>query len=351
MTARLVVAPNWIGDAVLSLPFLRALRAAHPPDRLAVLARKGPATIYRSESTVDEVLERSPRLRDDARTVRSGRFDEAWLLPNSFRAALIAYLGGARRRIGYATDHRTWLLTHALPPPSGTEHQLRDYDALLRSRGIEPDLGAPWLPIPPEALARADRALAGADWSTGARPILLAPGSAKASTKRWPPERFAALGDALALQGWPCGLVVGPDEVDLGGRVSAAARTPLPVLGADLDPIELAALLSRARLLVSNDSGPMHLAAAVGTPVVAFFGPTDPGRTAGVGSPVKVLDRYLFCSPCHRDSCPYGHECMGEITVEMAARACEELVNGGVIPRSDETADHRPGHRRQTPVL
>src|SRR4029453_4706705 len=112
---------------------------------------------------------------------------------------------------------------HALPPPPGTEHQLRDYDALLRSRGIEPDLGAPRLPIPPEALARPERA------PQGPRPLLLAPGSAKASTKRWPPERFAALGDALALQGWPCGLVVGPDEVDLGGRVSAAARTPLPV--------------------------------------------------------------------------------------------------------------------------
>ena len=326
MTARLVVAPNWIGDAVLSLPFIRSLRAAHPQDRLTVLAKKGPAAIYRSESAVDEVLERSPRLSEDGRTVRSGRFEEAWLLPNSFRAALIAYLGGARRRIGYATDHRTWLLTHALPPPPGTDHQLRDYDALLRSRGIEPDLSAPRLSIPPEALARADRALAGADWSACARPVFLAPGSAKASTKRWPPERFAALGDALALQGWPCGLVVGPDEVDLGGRVSAAARTPLPVLGADLDPIELAALLSRARLLVSNDSGPMHLAAAVGTPVVAFFGPTDPGRTGGVGAPLKILDRYLFCSPCHRDTCPYGHECMQEITVEMAARACEELA-------------------------
>ena len=98
------------------------------------------------------------------------------------------------------------------------------------------------------------------------------------------------------------------------------------MLGPDLDPVELAALLSRARLLVSNDSGPMHLAAAVGTPVVAFFGPTDPGRTVGVGSPVLVLDRYVFCSPCHAEVCPYGHECMKEITVEMALRACEALL-------------------------
>jgi len=325
VTSRLVVSPNWVGDAVLSLPFLRALRAAHPSDSLAVLAPRGPASIYRASGIPLEVLERSRSLAGDVRTVRAGRLDEAWLLPNSLRAALIAYLGGARRRIGYATDRRTWLLTHFLPPPSGTDHQVRDYDALLRSRGIEPDPDPPRIVIPAAALARADSALR-AVWPDGRRPVLLSPGSAKASTKRWPAERFAALGDALALRGWPCGLAVGPRETELGIRVSSAARSPLPVLGADLDALELAALLSRARLLVSNDSGAMHLAAAVGTPVVAFFGPTDPGRTGGVGSPVKVLDRYVFCSPCHRDVCPYGHECMTEISVEDAAKACEEMA-------------------------
>lgn len=326
MTARLVVAPNWIGDAVLSLPFLRAVRAAHPRDALAVLARRGPAAIYRSEGTADEVLERSTRVRDDARAIRARRFDEAWLLPNSFRSALIAYLGRARRRIGYATDRRTWLLTDALAPPSGTEHQIRDYDALLELRGIEPDLEAPRLPIGAAARASSERALAAAGWSGQTRPILLSPGSAKAGIKRWPAERYAALADALALRGWPCGLIVGPEESALGARVSSAARAPLPVLGADLDPVELAALLSNARLLVSNDSGPMHLAAAVGTPVIAFFGPTDPGRTAGVGSPVRVLDRYLFCSPCHLEVCPYGHECMKEIEVADALRAVEDTL-------------------------
>jgi ADP-heptose:LPS heptosyltransferase len=97
-------------------------------------------------------------------------------------------------------------------------------------------------------------------------------------------------------------------------------------VGEDLDPVELAALFARARLVVANDSGPAHLAAAVGTPVVAFFGPTDPGRTAPSGGRVRVLDRYVFCSPCFRETCPYGHECMEEITVEDALRACEELI-------------------------
>lgn len=107
----------------------------------------------------------------------------------------------------------------------------------------------------------------------------------------------------------------------------AAARRRLPALGAELDPVELAAVLARARLLVSNDSGPMHLAAAVGTPVVAFFGPTDPGRTAPAGSPSRILDRYVFCSPCYLKACPYGHECMKEISVEDALRAVEEVLS------------------------
>jgi lipopolysaccharide heptosyltransferase II len=240
-----------------------------------------------------------------------------------------------RRRIGYATDRRAWLLTDTLPPPSGIEHQVRDYDALLGLGRIAPDLEPPRLPISPAALARADRALAAVGWSPQTRPILLSPGSAKLMLKRWPPERFTALADALALQGRACGLVVGPEETALGAAVSAAARAPLPVLGADLDPSELAALLSRARLLVSNDSGPMHLAAAVGTPVVAFFGPTDPGRTAGVGAAVRVLDRYLFCSPCSLYVCPYGHECMDQIEVADAVRAVEGSLS------VSQTADGR----------
>jgi ADP-heptose:LPS heptosyltransferase len=121
--------------------------------------------------------------------------------------------------------------------------------------------------------------------------------------------------------------VIGPTERELGARVVASAQTSVPVIGSDLDPVELAALLARARVLVGNDSGPSHLAAAVGTPVVTFFGPTDPGRTEPSGAPTRVLDRYVFCSPCFREECPYGHECMKEITVEGALKAVEELVS------------------------
>jgi len=319
---RLVVAPSWIGDAVMSLPFLRAIRRAHPSDSLAVLARPGPAAIYRAEASAEEVLLRSSFL-SDVSALRRGRFDEAWLLPNSFRAGLYAFASGARRRIGYATDRRGALLTHPLPPPSGMGHQLRDYDALLAAQGIAPDEDPPRLPLPEPAAKRADAVLSGAGLS---RFVALCPGSAFAMTKRWPSERYAALADALAERGLPCAILIGPGERELGARIAASARAPLPVLGADLDPIELAAVLARARCAVTNDSGPMHLAGAVGTPVVAFFGATDPGRTGPSGSPSRVLDRYVFCSPCFKTECPYGHECMKEISVEDAAAAVMVLA-------------------------
>jgi heptosyltransferase-2 len=306
MTARLVIAPNWIGDAVMSLPVLRALRRRHPGDRLAVLARSGPAAVYRAEGSADEVLGRGAFL-PDARRARAGGFDEVWLLPNSFRAALLAFLSGAPRRLGYATDRRGALLTEALPPPPGTAHQLRDYDALLRHEGIPPDTDPPALPIPPAAAERARAALSAASVPAGF--VALCPGSATAPEKRWPGPRYSALAGLLAARGIPCVVAVGPSERELGQTVSAASPVPLPVIGADLDPVELAGVLALARAAVSNDSGPAHLAAAVGAPTVVLFGPTDPRRTAPVpaSGPVRVLER------------------MSEVTAEDAARAVEQL--------------------------
>ncbi|HEY1249682.1 MAG TPA: lipopolysaccharide heptosyltransferase II [Thermoanaerobaculia bacterium] len=314
MTSRLVIAPNWIGDAVMSLPVLRALRRGHPGARLAVLARRGPAAVYRAEGSAGEVLERGSFL-GDVRSLRSGRFDEVWLLPNSLNAALVAFFSGAPRRLGYSTDSRGALLTDALAPPPQNVHQLRDYDALLRHAGVEPDPDPPRLPISKAAAERAHAAL-NAAWQSaaldGARVpngfVALCPGSATAPEKRWPAERYATLARVLAASGIPCVVAVGPAEGGLGRAIAEAAALPLPVIGADLDPVELAAVLASARAVASNDSGPAHLAAAVGTPTVVFFGPTDPRRTAPTGGRVRVLER------------------MGEVTTEDAVRAVEELL-------------------------
>ena len=322
----LVIAPNWLGDSVMSLPFLRALGRARPDVPISILAGRAPAAVFRAAGTAS-VIARRPSLAADALALRPHRFAEAWLLPNSFRAALTAFLGGARERIGYDTDRRGALLTHALPPAPATRHQLRDYDALLRSRGIEPDLEAPRLQIPPEAAAAAESALASAQLFPGPAPILLAPGAAFSWTKRWPPERWGALAALLSRSGARPAVVIGPGEERIAALAVAAAGIPVPVLGANLDPVELAALLARARAVVANDSGPMHLAAAVGTPVVAIFGPTDPGRTGPTGAPSRVLDRYVFCSPCFLKECPYRHECMTGIEPEEVLSAVTALAD------------------------
>ncbi len=322
---RLVIAPNWIGDAVMSLPVLRALRKNAPTGRLAVLARPGPAGIYSAEGSADEVRV-APGLLAGVRAIARGGFAEAWLLPNSFRAALVPFLAGVPERIGYSSDGRAPLLTRALPPPPGTGHQLRDYDTLLLCRGVLPDEAPPRLEVPPESAEVAGKALVGAGLSPDAPLVLLAPGAAFGWTKRWPADRFGRLGRVLAERGLQCALVIGPGEESLAEEAQRAAGGRLPVLGADLDPIGLAALAARARVVVSNDSGPMHLAAAVGTPVVAIFGPTDPGRTGPSGVKSEVLDRYVFCSPCYLKECPFRHECMQEIAVEEVLRAVERLV-------------------------
>jgi heptosyltransferase-2 len=326
MGGRLVVAPNWIGDAVMSLPVIRALRRADPGGRITVLAKRGPAAIYRAEGSADEVRTASGLLADFGAVSRAG-FSEAWLLPSSFRSALVPYLARIPDRFGYAGDGRTALLTRALPPPPRTDHQLRDYDPLLRSRGIEPDPDPPRLPVPAEAAELADAALSRAGLPRDGSLVLIAPGAAFAWTKRWPPDRFGRLADVLAARGFRCALVIGPGEDPIAAEVrrASASTGTLPVLGLDLDPVGVAALAARARVVVANDSGPMHLAAAVGTPVVALFGPTDPGRTGPTGAAAEVLDRYVFCSPCFLKECPYGHECMREIEVEDVAAAVDRV--------------------------
>lgn len=322
--SRLVIAPNWLGDSVMAIPFVRALRREAAGGRLAVLARRGPGAVFRALDGVS-VIERRANLAGDALALLRQRFDEAWLLPNSFRAGLLALFSGASSRIGYDTDGRGALLTHPVRRPPATGHQLRDYDRLLESRGIAPDVDPPRLPVSPQAQRRADEALATAGLSGADRFVLLAPGAAFAWTKRWPPEHFGGLGAALRARGIPSGIVIGPGEAELARIVSDAAGS-LPILGEDLDPAELSGALSRARVVVANDSGAMHLAAAVGTPVVALFGPTDPGRTAPTGSASRVLDRYVFCSPCYLKECPYRHECLREIGPKEVLAAVEELI-------------------------
>jgi heptosyltransferase-2 len=338
----LVRAPNWVGDAVLSLPALRALRRAFPEAHLAVLARAWVAPLYRRESAVDEVLlhTAAPGPGDWrgkwrlARALRSQGFDCAILLQNAFEAALVARLAGIRRRIGYARDARGFLLTDPIAAPRPGEiprHEVYYYLELLRrARILEalPEVRVIELDAAAHARERGRRRLEAAGLS--GQVIGVSPGAAFGGAKRWPPDRFAsaarlvapARAAAVAVFGSPgdrslCdGVAAGLERAGVAVRNFAGETT--------LDEfIELAAACS---LFLTNDSGAMHIAAALGVPTVALFGPTDPWATGPVAARARVVREPLDCSPCKLRECPIDHRCMTRITPEAVAEAALDLL-------------------------
>ena len=325
---RVVIAPNWIGDAVMSLPVLRALRAGRTRrTRSRVLARRGPAAIYRAEGCADSVLERAGLLSDAASLAR-GRFDEAWLLPNSFRAAVIAFLSGTRRRIGYATDRRGPLLTDALrvrprePRTSCATTTRSSARAASRRTPIAPRLRIPeaaaesaeaalalaGLPAGrglvaarPGQRGRADEALAGGALRGPRRPARRAPLELRARRRARRSRRSARGASSARSLRCPC-----------SARTSIRSSSP---------PSRAREPRRRERL---GPDAPRRPRSA--RPSSRSSGRPIRDARPRRGSPSRVLDRYVFCSPCFLDECPYEHECMKEITVEMALRACEELL-------------------------
>jgi ADP-heptose:LPS heptosyltransferase len=306
----------------MSLPTLRALRRAHPDEPLVVFARRGPAAIYRAEGSGTHVLPSSGRFLEDLSGLRRAAPREVWVLALSFRAALLAALSGAAERIGFATDRRGLLLTHPLPPPDPGMHQLAGLRQLVASRGIPADPDPPALPASLRDLGRAPLERAGL--AAAKNLVLLAPGSSN-PTKRWPVERFGELAAELRRRGLACAVVIGPGEREVAGAASGAAGRPLPVIGEDLDPAELAGVLAHARVVVCNDSGAMHLAAAVGTPLVALFGLTDPRLTSPTGAPHRLLDGH---DPAADPESRQRRD-IRRIAVADVVRAVEELIAEG----------------------
>ncbi|HEY7411415.1 MAG TPA: lipopolysaccharide heptosyltransferase II [Vicinamibacteria bacterium] len=321
--ARLLVrAPNWLGDAVLSLAAVRDLRASFPAARLEVLARPSVAALYGAVAEVDAVRT-SAGARADAAWAR-GAFDAAVLLPNSFGAAFAAWRAGIPERWGYATDGRRPLLTRAVSVPRGVRgrSQVYYYRAMLAGLGLtvtDPPRTA--LACPPEWSGRGAALLDDGDW------IGVNPGAAFGSAKRWLPERFAAAADQVARRAGARTVVLGARaERALGDAVASAMRTEARNLCGETDLSELAGVLARLRLLLTGDSGPMHVAAALGVPLVAVFGPTDWRETAPVGERHRLVREPVHCAPCLLRECPIDHRCMRRVDADRVATAAFELL-------------------------
>ncbi len=320
----LVVMPNWVGDCVMAEPVVRALAAAGR--EVVLLARRPLPPLLTLFSGVAEVIERPAAAEETTARLRAAGCGEAVVLPNSFRSARLAHDAGIPRRFGYRGDFRSPLLAPAVPRPRGRRPQVEDYRELLAAMEVPPPVD--WVPRLelPEPLRRAGRErLARGRIEVGAGPLVgLFPGAEWGPSKRWPMPRFAALAVELRRRVPDLRevIVAGPKEVWLAVRVHEESGKLHPVIGPDLDLAGLAGVLAHLDLLVTNDSGPMHLAAALGVPTVALFGPTDPRRTAPAGTGHTVLWRDLWCSPCLRRRCPLLHHgCMRGLTVAAVADA------------------------------
>lgn len=349
---RIVVrGPNWIGDAVMCEPALSALRKLFPAAEITVLVKPTIAELLGSHPGLDRILVYDHRGQHAgltgkwalARALRRLRFDLAILFQNAFEAALLAFLAGIPRRYGYATDGRSLLLTDPIAVPEGTNgvHQIQYYLDLLRPLGASRQSDAPRLFLSDGEGHAMRRRLAEAGITESELVVGLNPGSTYGSAKRWLPERFAETADRLMQEHGARGVrvvIVGAwGEEALGRAIADRMRTKPVLLSGQTSVRELMAVIKRCGVFITNDTGPMHIAAAFGVPVVAVFGPTDSRTTAPVGHGHTIVRHPVECSPCLLRECPIDHRCMTRISVdEVFAAAKKQLAGLSGSPDSEQ---------------
>ncbi len=328
----LFIAPNWIGDAVMATPLVRSLAERYPEASVTIAARRYVAAIFEGGGARRRTLlfpgDGALARAEAARSARpAGGFDACLVGPPSFAAALVAFASGSRRRIGYAGQWRSPLLTEALPEALYRRGHLSGaYVRLLGRLAGETPGELPPPVVEPPALWRETAARI-----CGERAYcVLAPGATYGSAKAWPRARYAELARRIAAE---LGLSIfvaggggerGAAEL-LASEVGAGARS----LAGELSLADLIAVLRGASVVVGNDSGPVHVAAALGRPTVAIFGPTSVEWTAPRGHAVRIVRADISCAPCFRRECPLGTvECLERVNVDDVRRAAMALVEG-----------------------
>lgn len=337
----LVRGVNWIGDAVMTMPALRALRENLPDTKISLLVRPWVAPLFENNPDIDEII-----LYEDKFDSLLGRFKLSSLLKakkfcssilfqNAFDAALIAFLSGIPERIGYSRDGRGFLLTRAIPFNRDDRkiHHVFYYLNILKNIGIDIDTeySQPYIYLSMEERLRARDVL-----KNLRRPVIgINPGATYGSTKRWPSERFAEVSKRIITE--LDGSVVifgGQSEVEIAKEictfVNAKRQTPdseLKMIAGKTSLRELSALISECDILLTNDSGPMHIGYAVRTPLVAIFGSTDPSLTGPPGKENVVIKKDLQCSPCFKRECDKQKmACMTSITPDEVFEAVKHLI-------------------------
>jgi lipopolysaccharide heptosyltransferase II len=322
----LVRSPNWVGDAVMSLPVLAGLKRLFPLAEITVLAAPRVAPLFAAQPGVTEII-RYPSGRGKWQVLWElrGRFDVALALPNSMESALGLWLVGVPSRVGYNTDARRLFLKEAV---SGHEelaglHTVFYLLGLLKALGGVATFTPPTLYLEPEEEAMGAQVLAETDLPGRSPWVGLSPGAAYGPAKRWEPARFAALGRELQQEfGARLVLLGGSDERPVAELVKERLPGPVADLVGRTSLRQALGVLSQLKLLITNDSGLMHAAAALDVPVVALFGSTDPGATGPFTPRATVIRHLQPCSPCFKRTCETGYACLTDISVaEVAAAA------------------------------
>jgi heptosyltransferase-2 len=340
----LVRGVNWIGDAVMTMPALRALRRANPGARITLLVKPWVSPLFENDPGVDCIIQYSDEHKGIfgklklAREIRRYGFCEAVLFQNALDAAIVAFLAGIPERIGYSRDGRRLLLTTAVPVDSNSEkvHHVEYYLNLLVKAGFAVEKSLPWIYLTLEERFQARDLL-----KKLKRPLVaINPGATYGSSKRWRPERFAEVAWKIINELWGSVVILGgPAETSIAKKIAKLltaadalhAQEPRHlVLAGKTGLRDLAAVISESDILVTNDSGPMHVGYAVGTPVVAIFGSTSPEATGPVGEGNIVIKKSLNCSPCFERECERGDlQCMDLITPGDVFAAVQRLVKTG----------------------
>lgn len=350
-TRILVRSTNWIGDCVISMPAVQRLRELDPTAFIAMLCKEPLAELWRHNPFLDKVIpfQGSPDIGDLARA----EFDIAILFPNSFRSAWEAKRIGIPRRIGRRGHSRRWLLTDVLPEPDSerpsyqrvevdgkaikvkripsARHQAYHYLDLVAYLGGNPELTQPKIHVAVEEIPKLTKFFR----DDGLPCIGINAGAAYGPAKRWPPDQFATVARQIA-EHYDCRWILlgGSADVTVAGEIEQALRqADIPTkeivnVAGKTSLHDLFLLLKMCTVLITNDSGPMHVAAALGTPLVAIFGSTSPELTGPLGPQSVVVQEKPACSPCFLRECPIDLRCMTRITAEQVVGEVLKLCSG-----------------------
>lgn len=333
----LVRVPNWIGDVIMSLPALEALKSNFQSSSLTVLARPWVKDILENHPAVDSLLsynsggKRIYQLKTmlwTARILRRERFDMAVLFQNAFEAALLSMMGGIRYRVGYDTDGRGFLLTHKVRKKSWNPHghQVEYYMNILKKMGLVVNKFDPKLYISRQQVEGARELLREKGIQDGDLIVGLGPGAVYGEAKRWPAERFAAVAD-LAASSWGASILIlgGEEERNIGSEVERFMKKRSVNLCGRLPLWASVGVLSLCDFFVTNDSGLMHIAAALDVPTIAIFGSTDPVATGPRSPKAVVIKHDIPCAPCFKRVCPIDFQCMLSIESQEVWSSLVEL--------------------------